>query len=198
VREAWGVPVTPSARAHREARFTSLYDANFRALLAYSLRRVDQPEDAADVVADTMLVAWRRLDDVPSGSQTRLWLFGVARRVLSNQHRSTDRRERLAERLRDQLSFAVMPDPADDVADVALADAALAQLSADDRELIQLTLWEGLPPRDIASVLGLPASTVRTRLHRARAQLRAGLGDVPGGAGHVRVGERMLAPEEGR
>jgi RNA polymerase sigma-70 factor (ECF subfamily) len=68
-------------------RFRRLFDDAERDLLAYALRRVDRPEDAADVVAETFLVAWRRLDDVPPGAQARLWLYGVARRQLANQRR---------------------------------------------------------------------------------------------------------------
>lgn len=186
------------ASPDREVRFGRLYEHNFRPLLAYALRRVGPPEDAADVVAETMLVAWRRLDEVPSGARSRLWLYGVARRVLSNHHRTAGRRERLGERLRKQLGSGVLPDPAERLAELAFVREVLDRLRPDDRELMQLTLWEGLPPRDVAIVLGLPVGTVRTRLHRARAQLRAHFGDVSAPVGHVRVGGPMLAPEEGR
>ena len=50
------------SRTSAEARFDALYDAHFRDLLAFALRRVERPDDAADVVAETFLVAWRRLD----------------------------------------------------------------------------------------------------------------------------------------
>lgn len=83
-----------------EDSFRSLFAGHSRALLGYALRRVSEPADAADVVAETFLVAWRRLDDVPTGSDARLWLFGTARRVLANQRRGALRRSRLADRLR--------------------------------------------------------------------------------------------------
>ena len=67
-----------------EERFTALFEATRLPLLAYAVRRVADPADAADVVAETYLVAWRRLDDVPAGACARPWLFGVARRVLAN------------------------------------------------------------------------------------------------------------------
>src|ERR1700756_2382861 len=86
-------------RAGAEDRFERLYGEHGRALLAYALRRTSDAQDAADVVADVFLVAWRRLDDVPSGDGGRLWLYGVARHALANQQRSERRRERLAERL---------------------------------------------------------------------------------------------------
>jgi RNA polymerase sigma-70 factor, ECF subfamily len=55
---------------------------------AYALRRAS-PDAAQDVVADTFLVVWRRLEDVPADALP--WLYGIARRVLANQRRSADR-----------------------------------------------------------------------------------------------------------
>lgn len=70
-----------------EDRFRRVYLEHFEPLLAYALRRVAHPEDAADVVAETFLVAWRRRHDIPADDEARLWLYGVARRVLANHHR---------------------------------------------------------------------------------------------------------------
>jgi DNA-directed RNA polymerase specialized sigma24 family protein len=69
-----------------QVHFGRLYREHGRAILAYALRRVGDPEDAADVVAETFLIAWRRLGDVPAGDRARLWLYAVARRVVANQH----------------------------------------------------------------------------------------------------------------
>src|SRR4051812_33061810 len=88
-------------------RFSRLFGDTERELLAYVLRRVDRAEDGADVVAETFLVAWRRLDSVPPGDEARLWLYGVARRQLANQRRGQLRRSRLADRLRAELPLAV-------------------------------------------------------------------------------------------
>ena len=70
-------------------------------------RRTSGAHDAGDVLADTMLVAWRRLDEVPGGDTTRLWLYGVARKVLANRRRGDGRRDRLVERLAAQVDAAV-------------------------------------------------------------------------------------------
>lgn len=64
------------------ARFDVLYRATRADILSYLLRRATSPEDAADAVAETYLIAWEKLDSIPSGEQARLWLFGVARNVL--------------------------------------------------------------------------------------------------------------------
>jgi RNA polymerase sigma-70 factor (ECF subfamily) len=152
-------------------QFTQLFAETERELLAYALRRVDRAEDAADVVAETYLVAWRRLDRVPPGDQARLWLYGVARRQLANQRRGQLRRSRLADRLRSELPAALAIDRSADDHRAAALRAALARLEEKDREILRLSSWEGLSPVEIAAVLGLPAVTVRSRLHRARKRL---------------------------
>jgi DNA-directed RNA polymerase specialized sigma24 family protein len=70
-----------------QVRFAKLYREEGRAILEYALRRVEEREDAADVVAETFLVAWRRIGEVPIGEEARLWLYGVARLTLANLHR---------------------------------------------------------------------------------------------------------------
>ena len=99
---------TPSRRAPRahQERFRHVYAEHVDRVLGYALRRTDRPEDAADVVAETFLVAWRRLGDVPEEPRTRLWLYGVARRVLANQRRGERRRTSLGERLAADLATA--------------------------------------------------------------------------------------------
>ena len=168
-----------------QTRFRRLFDDTERDLLGYAVRRVSRPEDAADVVAETFLVAWRRLDDVPPGAEARLWLYGVARRQLANQRRGQLRRSQLADRLRAELPGALAAATGGAGEDERAADvrAALARLGDEDRELLRLSSWEGLSPGEIATVLELPAVTLRSRLHRARKRLRAELTRPQAGAG---------------
>jgi RNA polymerase sigma-70 factor (ECF subfamily) len=168
-----------------ELRFRELFDSHFRELLGYALRRVGSPDDAADIVAETMLVAWRRIAEVPADCTAKLWLYGVARRVLANHRRGEVRRNRLTDRMRLELAD-VTPDLMSLADSTAVLQDGMAQLSDDDRELIMLTAWDGLDPREAAVVLGVPARTVRTRLHRARARLKRSVGDAFTGDGHVR------------
>jgi RNA polymerase sigma factor (sigma-70 family) len=153
--------------ADHEARFTALFEATHRALLAYAVRRVADPADAADVVAESFLVAWRRIDEVPSGPDARPWMFGVARRVLANLHRGERRRLALADRLRAEVGEASQRphEPRDDV------ERALSRLEDQDQELLRLVAWEQLARDEIALVLGVTRATVRVRLHRARRRL---------------------------
>ncbi|WP_245666718.1 RNA polymerase sigma factor [Actinomadura latina] len=149
----------------RRRRFEEVYAANRAQILGYALRRTTDPQDAADVLAETFLTAWRRLDDVPPGAQARLWLYGVARRVLANHHRGERRRSALAADLGSRLRAAVAGHDPADLADVA---AAFRTLPDGDRELLSLVGWEGLDHGEIAAVLGCSRNAVRIRLHRAR------------------------------
>lgn len=179
----------------REDHFRLLYDAHFDAVLGFALRRTDRPEDAADVTAETFLVAWRRLAHVPDGEAARPWLYGVARRTLANQRRGDGRRAALGDRLRQQLAHAVA-DLADEVAHRADVSAAMQRLSARDEEVLHLHLWEGLEAREIGEVLGLPGTVVRPRLSRARARLRELLGNDPPPAGHLPGEPVPTSPKE--
>jgi RNA polymerase sigma factor (sigma-70 family) len=154
-----------------QAHFSRLYREQGRAILAYALRRVEAPEDAADVVAETFLIAWRRLGEVPVGAGARLWLYAVARGVIANLHRTERRRTRLGQRLAESLrtELATHPAPAGDAAE---ALRAMAGLGGEDRELLLLVSWDGLSPSEAAKVLGTSSLAARSRLHRARRRLR--------------------------
>ncbi|MBL0747020.1 RNA polymerase sigma factor [Nocardioides baculatus] len=181
----------------REETFRGLYAAHFDCVLGYALRRTSRAEDAADVTAETFLVAWRRLQHVPVGDAARPWLYAVARRQLANQRRGELRRRRLGERLRHDLAV-VVPDVSDQVVQDHTVDAAMARLSARDEEVLQLHLWEGLEPREIGEVLGLSGTVVRPRLSRARARLRELLGNDPPAAGHIQDKHPTPSREEER
>jgi RNA polymerase sigma factor (sigma-70 family) len=170
------VPADRSAAARH--RFERLYAEHHPHVFGYVMRRCSCAEDAADAIAETFLVAWRRLDDAPAGEQIRLWLYGVARRVLANQRRGQKRHIALAEQLGAELSRQPTPlavsfeQPDDDHKD--LRDALLS-LSSDDRELLMLEAWEELNSEQIGTVLGCSAGAARTRLHRARRRLHDAL-----------------------
>ena len=155
----------------RRSRFEDLYAANCAPILGYALRRTSNGDDAADVVAETFLTAWRRLDDVPRGDDARLWLYGVARRVLANHHRGERRKSELSDRLSRDLAL-VHRDP-EYTGELAVVAAAFRTLPEADRELLALVGWEGLEHNEIAAVLGCSRNAVRIRLHRARAKFAA-------------------------
>lgn len=171
-----------ATRQARRARFEALHRVHARALLALAVRRARGPEDAADIVADTFLVAWRRLDDVPAGDEARLWLYGVARRVAANHRRGNRRRDHLGAKLAEAISpLLAVTDETAATDNVSAVRAALGTLPAADREVLQLVAWEGLTAVQVGAVLGVPAATVRTRLHRARRRLRAAMPEADDG-----------------
>jgi RNA polymerase sigma factor (sigma-70 family) len=193
---------SPNDSTNLDDRFRDLYATQLTAILGYALRRVPAPEDAADVAAETFLIAWRRCAEIPPGNDARLWLYGVARRVLANHVRGAGRRSRLGERLRIELADQiVVNDPADEVVQVRTIRDAMARLDRPDREVLELTAWEQLAPREIAVALELSPEVVRTRLSRARARLRHLLEEPSHDRlkrGHVQGIRPALVPKEDR
>lgn len=166
------------SRNDPEARFRRLFNETRHDLLAYAIRRTNRPEDAADVVAETYLIAWRKLNSLPAGGEARLWLFGVARNVIrrgaSREHALQALVDRLALELREARSTT---NPADGQVPASLR-AALKALPEQQREALLLTAWEGLTPKEVAAVTGAPVNRVRVRLHRARSRLKRELAEA--------------------
>jgi RNA polymerase sigma-70 factor (ECF subfamily) len=160
----------------RVERFRALYESTRPRVLAYALRRTPTPEDAADVVAETFTIAWRRLDDVPDGEGGLLWLYATGRRVVANNGRRARRRAELVDRIGAELAAALaLPDERNE-GEALMAAMALDRVSDDDRELLMLAGWEGLGPAELARLLGCSPAAARVRLHRARARLATEMG----------------------
>lgn len=144
-------------------------------MLLYFLRRVESREDAADLLGETLLVLWRRSDRVPDDAeQARMWLYGIARRVLATHRRGRGRGLALVDRLRDELA-AHAPEP-DEVTE--RVRAAVRSLPEKDRELIGLVHWDGFTLAEAAAIVGVRAGATRMRYQRARDRLRALLEQV--------------------
>jgi len=149
-------------------RFEALFRAHYTRVFRFVARRSAQAV-VDDVVAETFLVAWRRLDDAPD--DVLPWLLGVARRTLSTQQRSARRRAALGAKLADaHRAFEVEQAEAGGELGAAVVDA-LKRLGARDREAITLIAWEELTPAQAAVVLGVPRAAFRVRLHRAKRRL---------------------------
>ncbi|MGW6012533.1 RNA polymerase sigma factor [Streptomyces sp. NPDC055210] len=163
----------------REARFEVLVGVVAEPLHRYLRRRAD-PGAVDDVLAETMLVLWRRLDDVPGLDTGRAtepadvlpWCYGVARGCLANARRAEGRRLRLVERLARTARAPVAWPGAQDIGDGEL-ESALRRLSTVDQEVLLLWAWEGLAPREIAEALGMTPNAVSIRMHRAKKKLAA-------------------------
>ena len=164
-----------NARAQSD-KFNRLYAENVRDLLSFAVRRSPSVHEATEVVAETLLIAWRRLGDVPDGTDARLWLFGVARNVLKNSYRMSRRQRRLVQKISTQIESVTTDEPKVVDPRVVLIHGAIAQLRPIEAEVIRLNAWEELTPAEIAELLQMPAETVRTHLHRGRLKLRSLIG----------------------
>jgi RNA polymerase sigma-70 factor (ECF subfamily) len=143
------------------------------------LRVVDQPEDAADVVQDAFLNAYQSLNSFKGDSEFFTWLYRIAFNAAISL-----RRKRKAVLSIDGLPGDKATDPADpsefarpgallerSEEDAQLL-AAMARLSPEHKAVLVLKDLEDQKYEDIAAILDVPIGTVRSRLHRARLELR--------------------------
>ncbi|WP_312179611.1 sigma-70 family RNA polymerase sigma factor [Arthrobacter sp.] len=167
----------------RERTFRTLYAAVYPDLLRFVQRRT--PADRAeDIVADTFLVVWRRLDDLPrSDGDARAWIFGISRNIALNNRRGEQRRESLGLRLVDALDVTAS---CEDI-DLATSRMDLARswrlLSEVHQEALGLAVFEELTGPQAAAVLGISPLAFRLRLTRARRALRLLLDHLPASSG---------------
>lgn len=156
------------ARTTRAERFEDIFDEVFEPLQKYLHRRM--PADSVDdVLSETLMVVWRRLDEIPPDSSLP-WSYGVARKLLSNHRRGQQRRLRLVDRLTAEPRHP-SGDPQRLYDGDPLLEAALEALSDQERELIHLWAWEQLEPREIALVVDSTPNAISLRLTRARQKL---------------------------
>ena len=151
-------------------------------LLAYFERRVESHVDAADLLSEVMIIAWKRADRLPGDKiEARMWLFGIASRVLSAGRRTSRRRTAAVDRLRSEITRAGLGQPTESETVDAAEDvrAAIDKLPNPLPELIRLVHWEGFTLAQTAVVMETSASTARSRYARARELLRADLADAP-------------------
>jgi RNA polymerase sigma-70 factor (ECF subfamily) len=158
--------------ADAEGHFQTNVVANGPALLGYFARRISKREDAADLVSEVFVTAWRRVEDVPSDPEASLrWLYSLARGAVANYRRGETRRTQLTTRLREAVRVSA---PASDHA-FHEAMELLTRVSDADRELLMLVHWEGLTLQEAAEVLGIKPATARKRAERARHRIAASL-----------------------
>jgi RNA polymerase sigma-70 factor (ECF subfamily) len=172
------------ADAECEQRFRALAETVVEPVRRYLARRTDAAT-ADEVLNETLLVCWRRLDEVPAHDEAVPWAIVVARNLMANAQRAERRRGRLVGKIiaLDPPASVIEFEPADGDS-VAVRDA-LTRLRRDDAELLRLWAWDGLESPQLATVLGISANAAAIRLHRAKARLRDELLKPAGPAGHV-------------
>lgn len=156
----------------RDQRVGALFSMHAARLFAYA-RRYGPAELAEDLVSDAFVVAIRREDHLPDDpGEAYAWLVGTIRKIAANQRRrdaSYDKYWQEAVRMYWSTERADSPEIVVAERDACLA--ALANLSAPDRELLLLVAWDGLTPEQAGTALGISRRTLAVRLHRARQRL---------------------------
>jgi RNA polymerase sigma-70 factor (ECF subfamily) len=164
-------------------RFGEIFERHYDVIARYARQRVgDTAGD--DVASRTFTIAFSRRDRFdPTARSARPWLYGIATNLI--RHHVRDERTHYAARGKLPVP-RFEPDPNDDVSRLdaqrlsgALRDALLA-LSSGDRDVVLLQVLGGLTYGEIAAALEIPAGTVKSRLHRARNQLREHITEVAG------------------
>ncbi|GEP27954.1 RNA polymerase sigma factor [Cryobacterium levicorallinum] len=161
-----------------------LIRANASDLLAYLERRVDPRADAADVLSEALIIAWKKARSAPADEiGGRRWLFTIARNTLLNARRATRRRLAATDRLRQELE-QTSTGPDHDSSDTIDVRGAVTQLPKEQRELVELVHWDGFSIADAAQIMGVSDSTARSRYAAAKDRLRALLVGAPEDSKH--------------
>lgn len=178
----WGDPELLAAVAGGDlGALRVLYDRNAPWLSARLTRRCNSPEVVADVLQDTFMALWKGAERWRGDGEVAAWLWGIAARRLVSRLRG--HREALVLPL-EEVAAARPAEPSAEervLLGVEYGDlgTALVRLSPEMRAVVQATVLDGLTTREAARLLGIPANTVKTRLHRAKAQLRRSLAEEP-------------------
>jgi RNA polymerase sigma factor (sigma-70 family) len=165
---------------HEPQAFAALYDRHAAPIHRFAGRRLgDQMAD--DVVGETFLAAFRRRKRYDlRRADARPWLYGIAANVIGKHRRAEVRMLRAFARTGADPVVDGHADRVDSRVCAAAVQrdlaAALAGLSAGDRDVLLLIAWADLSYQETAAALGIPVGTVRSRLNRARRKVREALG----------------------
>jgi RNA polymerase sigma factor (sigma-70 family) len=165
---------------HDPSQFGVLFERHSVEILRYAHARLG-PDLAEDVLAETFLAAFRRRAHYDgTRSDARPWLYGIAIREIGRHRRAEQRGRRALARIPAETATVDFDErSAERITAQQLRPCLVAVLSGlprQDRELLLLIAWAGLTYEESAQALGVPVSTVRSRLHRIRAKTRQALG----------------------
>ena len=162
------------ASGEQEA-FEALYQGYHRRLYQYLLTLVRDEATAEELVVEVMLAIWKGAGTFRGGSQVSTWIFGIARNKALDAIRQGTRRQRQVPLEEAAELIDTQNDPGSEAnrkSLVTLSQRALAALSDEHREVMQLALYEELSCQEIAAIAGCPVNTVKTRLYYARQHLK--------------------------
>ena len=154
-----------------------LHDRHVAWVTARLQRRCSDPDSVAEAVQDTFVAVWRGAARWDGRGEPAAWIWGIAIRRLISTLRTRGRWARIK-----AITDAEPPEVVVAAEDLVLSGVehgdlagALQRLSPELRAVVQATVLDGLTTREAGQLLGIPAGTVKTRLMRARAQLRGAL-----------------------
>lgn len=154
-------------------------------IFRFGMRMCRDEDDARDVVQETLLALARGVRDFRGESSLSTWLYTVARSHCLKKRRTSKFAPRVEDAFTEELAQVVAPGASPDEAvetrrALAALERALGALDPDHREVLLLRDVEGLTAPEVAVVLGIGVDAVKSRLHRARAALRARLASDEG------------------
>ena len=179
-----------AARTDTSESFERLAQENLHPLYSMAVRLTRQPEEAEDLVQETLLRAYRFFDKFERGTNFKAWVFRILKNAFINRYRKEQREpdtvdfssiEEGLERLVDDMAPGAPeapPDPEQTLLKGTLdseIETAIGELPAEYRMVLLMSVVEEMSYKEIASALSIPIGTVMSRLHRARRQLQAKL-----------------------
>jgi RNA polymerase sigma-70 factor (ECF subfamily) len=166
--------------------FAALFDRHYRYIYAYAAKRLG-PGLAEDVASETFLIAFGSRDRYDTArTDARPWLYGIASNLIARHARTECRRYQALARTggagsvnaTDSTGSAEVIGRIDAAAARGRLAEALGRIGEPVRDVLLLVAWAGLSCQEAADALGIPAGTARSRLHRARQEMRAALGST--------------------
>jgi RNA polymerase sigma-70 factor (ECF subfamily) len=159
-----------------------LFERHYDEVVRYCSRRIHRT-GSEDAASDVFVVAWRRIDEL-EWDTARPWLYGIARGVVANRRRATQRRNRLTRKM---SGLAHITGEAAEVIVVRRAGdedvmLALSKLKESDREILMLSTWEELSAPEIGTALDISTGAAEQRLHRAKQRFTKHLDKIPNNA----------------
>jgi len=185
--------------AERKKRFERDALQYMNQLYAAAMRYTKNPEDAQDLVQDTYAKAYTSFHQFEPGTNLKAWLYRVLTTTFINTYRKDQRRPQASDSELEDWQIAEASSHTSDQGksseDVVLENLpdsdiknALAEIPEEFRMAVYLADVEGFSYKEIAEIVGVPAGTVMSRLHRGRKQLREKLTDYARERGYVKGG----------
>lgn len=153
--------------------FGAIFDRHYAAIHRYATHRLDRTS-ADDITAETFIRALAAVEHAyTTDGSLRAWLYSIAGNLVRDEHRRRSRARNTDARLRNTAGPGAL-DRSDDAPDPELLQA-VRSLREEEQEVLVLFAWGDLSYEEIAATTGVAVGTVRSRLHRARTQLRVAL-----------------------